>query len=293
MGIPINRSVAPVTLDPRSGLRTVEAVAGADVIHLHEPFVPVVSLAALLSSRSTPKVGTFHADPSRAVRALYRGARPAFRRLAGRLAVRTAVSEVAAAAVRDLASPLRVIPNGIEVAAYRLEAPRDPRRVLFVGRADPRKGLAVLLAAWPQVRARISEAELVVAGAEVSGAVPTGVRLLGRVPEEVKRAELAGAAVLCAPNTGGESFGMTVVEGMAAGCAVVASSLPSFRQVLGEAGVLVPPSDPDTLARALSELLGDRERVRELGERGREAAARFDWAAVLPGYLEAYERALG
>lgn len=291
IGVPINRSVAPVALDPRSGRRVLEAVAGADVVHVHEPFVPMVSLAAALRSES-PRVATFHADPPRWVRGLYRWGGPVWRGVLDRFRVVTAVSPVAAEPIVGLGRDPRIIPNGLDTALYRVEAERDPGRVAFLGRDDPRKGLPVLLAAWPAVRQVVPGAELVVLGAPPIEGAPPGVRFRGRVTEEEKRAELAVSVVLCAPNLGGESFGLVPLEGMAAGCAVVASRLPAFVHVLEGAGVLVPPGESVSLAEALVGVLRDPDRARRLGESGRERAEAFDWGRVLPRYLEVYEEAM-
>ncbi|MDP8958344.1 MAG: glycosyltransferase family 4 protein [Actinomycetota bacterium] len=286
----VNRSVAPVSLAPKAGVQVVRRLAGADVIHIHEPFVPVVSLAALLWGRA-PKVGTFHASPGRGIGWAYRLGTPLLRRLSGRLAVATTVSGVAQASVEGFC-PTVVIPNALSCASFIAEVERTAHRVAFLGRDDPRKGLDVLLGAWPAVREAVPDAELAVVGASRPRPFPAGVRYLGRVSEEDKRFELSRAALLAAPNLGEESFGLVPAEGMAAGCAVVASALPGFVEVVGEAGVLVPPGDPAALAKALVELLQDGARRRELGERGRRRARRFDWEMVLPRYLEVYEQAL-
>jgi phosphatidylinositol alpha-mannosyltransferase len=288
--LPANRSRAPVTLDPRAVSRVREAVAGADVVHVHEPLVPMVGAAALVAG-GAPRVGTFHADPGAVVRRFYRGASPLLRRLVRRLAVATAVSPVAAAGVRAFAE-VRIVPNGLDVARYRAGGERVPRRVVFLGRDDPRKGLDILLQAWPLVVSAVPGAELRVLGAARQSG-PAGVTFLGRVDEAVKVAELGAAAVLCAPNLGGESFGLIVAEGLAAGCAVVASDLPAFRHVAGDAARLVPAGDATALGRALSEILWDEGEVARLSGMGRRQAARFDRAAVLEGYLAAYRRALG
>ncbi len=287
--VPANRSRAPVALDPRAAVRARQAVAGADVVHLHEPFMPMVGLGVLLGS-TPPKVGTFHADPSAAMRAAYRRAAPLLRRAAGRLAVATAVSELARSAVAPVADA-RIVPNGIDVAAYRVDAMRAAERVAFLGRDDPRKGLAVLLAAWPAVRAAVPGAELAVIGAD--GRDGGGVHYLGRVPDERKRAELAGAAVYCAPNLGGESFGLVIAEGMAAGCAVVASALPAFQAVLAGAGVTVPPGDADALGTALVAVLRDPPVRARLAGAAAERVAAFDREVVLAEYLRAYRDATG
>ncbi len=280
-----NRSRAPITLSPTAVRRVREAVSGADVVHVHEPFMPVASIAALYAADG-PVVGTFHADPGRFVRGVYRGAAPLLRRTARRLDVAVAVSPVAAAAVAGLVQ-CREIPNGIDVDAYRPADAAVAGRVVFLGRDEPRKGLDVLLEAWPAVRAEHPGATLRVVGSQRSGPAE-GVEYLGRVDEAHKRDELRRAAVLCAPNLGGESFGLVVAEGMAAGCAVVASDIPAFRAVLGDAGVLVEPGSPAQLSSALARLLGDPGTAGKYGELALRAAGRFDGAAVAAAYEGVY-----
>jgi phosphatidylinositol alpha-mannosyltransferase len=183
------------------------------------------------------------------------------------------------------------VPNGLDTARYRARGEKVPRRVVFLGRDDPRKGLDGLLQAWPVVAAAVPGAELRVLGAaRPSG--PEGVMFLGRVEEERKLGELGEAAVLCAPNLGGESFGLVVAEGMAAGCAVVASDLPAFRHVAGASARLTPPGDVAALARALTEVLSDGGETARLAGMGLREVARFDRAAVLEAYLSAYRDAL-
>jgi phosphatidylinositol alpha-mannosyltransferase len=285
-----NRSRAPITLHPGAVPRLKAAVAGADVVHIHEPLVPMVGWAALLASTSA-RVGTFHADPSATVRRLYRVAGPFLRRVTGRLDIATAVSPVAASAVEGFVET-RIVPNGLEVARYRSGAVRVPARVLFVGRDDPRKGLDVLLQAWPLVRAALPEATLEVVGTKRASG-PDGVTFLGRVSDEEKLRRLGEATVLCAPNLGGESFGLVVAEGMAAGCAVVASDLTAFRAVAGDAALLVAPGNVPDLAAAICRAAGNPAEAARLGSAAVAAAARFDRAAVLEGYLTAYRSAMG
>ena len=285
--IRINRSVAPVSLDPRAGARVRAAVAGADVVHVHEPFVPFVSTAARRSGPGVAKVATFHADPSPFVRGAYRRAAFPARRLLDRYEVVTAVSPVAASAIGGLA-PARLIPNAVDVAAYRPE-PGDPSQVAFVGRDEPRKGLDVLVAAWPQVMARVPGAHLTV---NVKRPDLDGVSFVGRLGDDEKRRLLERASVFCAPNLGGESFGIILVEAMAAGCAVVASGLPAFAHVLGAAGVLVKPGDVDGLADAIASLLLDGARRRRLQEAAIASSGRFAIEVVGPAYVSAYEDAV-
>lgn len=289
LSVPVNRSRAPITLHPAAVARVREAVAGADVVHVHEPLVPLTGPAAVLA-RGAPRVGTFHADPGAVVSRLYRGAAPLLRRVLGRLAVATAVSPVAAGAVRPFVAA-RVVPNGLEVARYLPAGDKVRGRVVFLGRDDPRKGLDVLLGAWPVVRAAVPGAELRVVGASRIPGLQ-GVAFVGRVSEEAKLRELGEAEVLCAPNLGGESFGLVVAEGMAAGCAVVASDLPAFRHVAGACARLAPAGDRAALAGALVEVLRDPAEAARLSREGLQEVARFDRAAVLEGYLSAYRDAV-
>lgn len=291
VAVPANRSRAPIALCPGTGRRVREAVGGADVVHVHEPLMPMVSLAATARC-PVPAVGTFHADPGPVVRRVYRGAAPVLRRLVGRLAVVTAVSETARAAIAGLAGA-RIVPNGVDVAAYRAAGTgRVPGRVLFVGRDERRKGLDVLLEAWPEVRAAHPGAVLRVVGCRREEA-PAGVEFLGRVPEARKREELAAASVFAAPNLGGESFGIVLVEAMAAGAPVVASDLPAFRAVAGDAGVLVAPGDAAALGGAVAALLGDAAGSGEASAAGVRTAQRYDWPGVVGAYLQAYREAAG
>jgi phosphatidylinositol alpha-mannosyltransferase len=207
-----------------------------------------------------------------------------------RLMVATAVSPIAARAVRPFITA-RVVPNGLETSRYRMGEQKVRGRVVFVGRDDPRKGLDVLLQAWPLVLTAVPGSVLRVVGtARPSG--PEGVVFLGRLEEEAKLRELARAELLCAPNLGGESFGLVVAEGMAAGCAVVASDLPAFRYVTGPSARLTAVGDATALAEALVALLADPVEAGRLAEAGRREVARFDRAAVLDGYLSAYRDAL-
>ena len=278
--IPANGAVAPISLSPGVWGRVRSALIGADVVHIHEPFMPLVGWAALTSS-APHTVGTFHADPSRLIRAAYRSLRP--RRLLRNLSAVSAVSSTAASAV-DWLTDVSIIPNGVRSNAATIE--RVPKQVAFLGRDDPRKGLALLLDAWPAVAARHPDARLIVMGSD--GQDSPGLSFLGRVDEATKESVLASSGVFCAPNLGGESFGITVAEAMSAGCAVVASGLPAFRDVLGEAGRFFPPGDRHELAAQLGDLLSDPLEGIRLGEQGLGRAADFAWDHVTDRYLELY-----
>ena len=286
--VPANRATTPISVDPRVGGKIAAAVRDCDVVHIHEPLMPAVS-AMGMTLRESAVVATFHADPPGWVRMLYRYGKHGVRRLLRRAAVVTAVSRVAAGAIEGIV-PYRIIPNGIDVGDYET-GPKDPPRCVFLGRDDERKGLSVLLDAWPAITATVPQANLVVLGAERDA--QAGVEFLGRVSEERKRAELAAAAVCVAPNLGGESFGIVVLEEMAAAAAVVASAIPAFTQVLGEAGVLVAAGDDAGLGRAVSGLLEDAAERERLGAAARRRAMTFDGPVVAVAYLKAYRDAVG
>ncbi len=282
-----NQSRVPLTVAPASVRRVQRALAQVDVVHLHEPMMPLVGWTALRTSK--PLVATFHADAPRWVAPAYRMT-PGLRRRMGD-AVLTAVSTTAAASVPGSWGEVDIIPNAVDTTAFQSGSGRVMRRVVFLGRDDPRKGLDLLLKAWSQVRAEHSDSELVVIGAERKGDID-GVEFRGRVSEGEKRRVLGTSAVLAAPNTGGESFGIVLIEAQAAGCAIVASDLPGFREVARDSVVFVPPGDVLALATALSALLGDEAELRRLSESGRQNAARYDWSVVLDRYVDAYQRAI-
>jgi phosphatidylinositol alpha-mannosyltransferase len=301
IGLPDNGSVTRITLTPASVARTVRLVRRRrfDLVHLHEPMLPAACLTALHAADG-PVVGTFHM--LNVSDRWYRLFGPFVRRSARRLAARIAVSAAARDfAARFLPGEFRVIPNGVDVGAYaRANGSRDGRRVVFVGRADVRKGLPVLLRAFAQLPA---EAALDLVGVtpheltRLAGAIPAEARVRvaahGRVSDEERRRLLMRADVLCAPSLGGESFGVVLAEGMAAGLPVVASDIAGYREVLPvSCGRLVPPGDVGNLAAALASLLRDPGERRRLGDAGRVEAARFDWSRVTDRVVEVYREAL-
>jgi phosphatidylinositol alpha-mannosyltransferase len=284
IGVPANGAVAPIALDPRVVGRVAGAISDADVVHIHEPLMPLVGWSAL---RHSSRVLTFHADPSRLIRRVYAVCAPALRKATDGAAV-TAVSELAASALRPFAPAPLIVPNGLDTGRYDLGLNRVRGRVTFLGRNDPRKGLDVLRAAWPEIRRRVPDATLVVLGAE--GEDRDGVVYLGRVDEPTKAHELARSEVFCAPNRGGESFGITLVEGLAAGNAVVASDLPAFRAVAGPSAVYAPVGDRGSLAAAVSDLLADPSEIARLRQEGMARAQRYDWSQIVPRYRQIYEQ---
>jgi phosphatidyl-myo-inositol alpha-mannosyltransferase len=299
--VPLGRSlgfrwqgtVTRVALSPAAVVRTVSAVRGRsyDLVHVHEPMLPAAGLAAVLAAPS-PVVATFHMTARTAL--WYRVFLPVVRLAARRLDARIAVSEEARRFVECvLPGRYRVIPNAIHVDTYRSVRDggrRDPQ-IVFVGRPEPRKGLPVLLRAFERLPGT-PVLDLVGVGA---GEVPVRprVRVHGQVPD-AERVRLIGEAdILCAPSLGGESFGVVVLEGMAAGVPVVATEIPGYAAVLPpSAGRLVPPGDDAALAGALAELLSDRGLRARLGEEGRREAARYDWSRVGEEILAVYDEVL-
>ncbi len=261
--LPANGSVAPVALGPGAAVRAVRAVRRGrfDVLHLHEPLAPGPGYACLVAC-AAPKVGTFHrAGNSIAYRLLGPVARP----LARRLAVRCAVSvEAQSTAYHALGGTYEIIGNGIDLERFTTArpSPTSGPTVLFVGRHEERKGLGVLLEAC----ARIDPATLTV---WIAGEGPDTDRLrrryppsgrllwLGRVDDAELASRLAGAHALCAPALRGESFGVVLLEAMAARATVVASAVPGYEAVVAGHGILVPPGDVDALAGALEVVAAD------------------------------------
>lgn len=287
-GIRANRASTPIALNPAISRRLKQAVHDADVVHIHEPLMPLVSAAATTID-THPTVGTFHADPPAWARFGYRVGSSVWRRAIDRIDVVTTVSDVSQSAITPFVDA-RVIPNGLDLASYG-DGEKSPNRLVFLGRDDERKGLQVLLDAWPSVLEFVPDAELVVIGATRDDQTP-GVTYLGRVNSQDKRAELAMAEIFCAPNLGGESFGIVVAEGMASGCAVVASAIPAFVDVLGGSGVLTPPGDATGLANAVVSLLTDSQFMREKQLAAQASVGRFDGMSVTRRYVSAYEDAI-
>ena len=304
--IPYNGSVAPISPRPS----TLRAVGDAleefepDLVHVHEPFTPSVSLAAVLRS-DAPVVATFHAFAERS--RLLDLAAPALRRVWRRIDVRVAVSDAAASFVSSrLGNGLAIVPNGADVELFADASPTDTlppgRRILFVNRLEPRKGFRVAVEAFGILAADDPGVVLVVAGdGEERTAVATlpaeargRVVMLGNVEHDDLPPYHAACDVFVSPARGGESFGIVLVEAMAAGLPVVASDIPGYREVVrnGVEGLLVPPSDPVALAAALREVLDNAEVAGRLADAGRERARTYAWENVAAQLETLYERAV-
>jgi phosphatidyl-myo-inositol alpha-mannosyltransferase len=284
--IAANRSRAPIALGTSSWGKVRRALSDVEVLHIHEPLIPLVGWSAL--SLDKPTVATFHADAPGWAGAAYRWAPWIGRRL--EKAKITAVSATAARSIPEAWGDPEIVPNAIDVDSYALPATRNAHQVAFLGRDEPRKGMEILLEAWPEVRAVVPGAELVVMGARRATDVD-GTRFTGPISGVEKRQLLASSQVYVAPNLGGESFGIVVLEAMAAGCAVVASDIPAFVDVAGGAAEHVAVGDPVSLASAITGLLRDDARARALGESARHRARDFDWSVVAGRYRDLYAEA--
>ena len=306
-----NGSVARLTFGPVSARRVRRWLEAGefDILHLHEPVTPSLGMLALWIA-SGPIVATSHTAllRSRALQVAYPMVRSSLEKISGRIAVS---EDARRTLVEHLGGDAVVIPNGVWVDAFEGVAP-DPRwqgtpqapTVAFLGRLDePRKGLPVLTAAIPAVLAEHPGTRFLVAGhgdagaaeaVEALGDLASSVEFLGRITDEEKAALLASVDVYCAPHTGGESFGIVLVEAMSAGATVVASDLGAFRRVLddGNAGILFRNGDAADLAATLVGVLADPELRRTTSERASLVVRQYDWSAVTRQVLTVYEMVL-
>jgi phosphatidylinositol alpha-mannosyltransferase len=307
VSIPANGSVARITLSLRSYLQAKRLLQEEqfDLIHLHEPMMPALPLTVLRHSNAT-NVGTFHAFRNTPLTYFYGKPilRPFFRKLHGHIVVSSAAQDFVGEYFR---ADYRIIPNGIDFPRFNtryppLEQLADGRpTVLFVGRLEKRKGLKFLLRAWPKVLERQPNARLVVVGrgrplegyrrfAARQGWSPSDVVFAGYVAAEDLPRYYQACDVFCAPNTGQESFGIVLLEAMAAGAPIVASDIPGYRDVVsdGEQGLLVEPKNPGAIADAVLRLLANPELRANMRRAGQEKARAYDWPRVATEVLDYY-----
>jgi phosphatidylinositol alpha-mannosyltransferase len=292
-----NGSVAPIAPDPAAQLRTLRALRAEapDVIHLHEPFAPGPNWTVILATRMRT-VATFHS----AGHHMYLPFRPLCR-WAGRsrLAAIAAVSEAARLTTEhELGVPVQVMANGVEIDHFAKADPWPAERpaILFAGRHEPRKGLRVLLDAFAGLEHR---ADLWVVGLgpetdELRRRDQPGVHWLGQVTDVELARRMKAATVFCAPSLHGESFGVVLLEAMAAGTPVVASDIDGYRDVARDEldALLVAPGSPVELRRALDRVLDDRLLREELADAGSLRAQTFSMTRLAEDYAALYERAL-
>lgn len=304
LAIPYNGSVSRVNFSPKgfNRLRNWIADHDFDVLHVHEPNAPSLSMLSLMVATG-PIVTTFHTATTKS---LWLWAFDAMlRQFRERISGKIAVSELARRwQMESLGNDAVEIPNGIDVAQFAQVEPLDgyPRpggTLVFLGRFDePRKGIDVLMRALPRIVERYPDVQVLVVGggnehalARRAGELAGHLRFLGMVDDETKARALRSADVYVAPNLGGESFGIVLVEAMAAGAAVVASDLVAFSRVLddGRAGRLVETGSAKALAAAVIELFDDGKARGDLIAAGRERAERYDWSRVADQIQQVYE----
>jgi phosphatidylinositol alpha-mannosyltransferase len=285
-------------------IRRLFARGEFDVVHLHEPLIPTVSLFALITAPSA-MVGTIHGYRDTSL--LYRVGRPVFSRLMRRLAGRTAVSVDAMRwAAQYFPGDYRIISDGVDVRRFAdpsirpLEEFADGKlNVLFVGRLEPRKGLGYLLGAMPMVNAHVPGVRLIVAGAYTpndqlawthAARIAGDVVFTGPVVPDLLPRLYRSAHVFCAPSTGFEALGIVLLEAMASGLPIVTTAIEGYRTVVmnEHEGLVVPPRDSNALAEALRALLLNRGRREELAAGGAATVQRYDWSVITRRYVDLY-----
>ena len=293
-----NGSMAAIAPDPSAALRTIRALRDEDfdVVNVHEPLVPGPSLTALLFNDG-PMVGTFHRA---GVGGWYKTLKPLMTLGSRRLSVRAAVSvEARDTAERALGGTYELVWNGIDVDVYERAEPWPAKgpTIMFVGRHEPRKGLSVLIEAvhrlGPDVTLWVASEGPETARLKSETAGDDRIEWLGMIDEQEKISRVRGASVLCAPSLHGESFGVILLEGMAAGTPVVATDLRGYRTVArpGTDALLVPPGDAGSLASALARALEHGPEVKAMAESASERARTFSMSSLAARYVDLYERA--
>jgi phosphatidylinositol alpha-mannosyltransferase len=312
ISIPFSGSTARIPYSPLVNWRVKKALheEDFDILHAHEPMTLPVPVMALTHSRAV-NVGTFHAY--RDTHVIYKYGRrifqPFFDKLQGKIAVSEAARDTVA---KYLGGEFVIIPNGIDVDRFGgeqvapIEQYLDGRpNILFVGRLEPRKGFRYLLRALPYIKEEFPRARLLVVGAYLKEEVAshllyarehhlTGVKFVGRVSDEDLPRYYRTCDVFCAPSTGFESFGIVLLEAMAAGKPVVATDIPGYRDLLadGEEGLLAEPKNEEALAQAIVHILKNPDLQRSMGAEGRAKARQYSWRRVALRVLDFYEELL-
>jgi phosphatidylinositol alpha-mannosyltransferase len=306
IAIPYNGAVARVLFGPIAFSRVRHWISQGnfDVLHLHEPAIPSISLLACWAAEG-PLVGTFHAAAKR--QKVSFAVVPFLEPVIEKLNARIAVSEAARETLTEhLDTDAIVVPNGIYASLYRdgkLDSRWTGNTLGFIGRfEEPRKGLSVLIEALPAIITEIPDIKIFVAGPgdsedsikDMQPSLRSRFSFMGRISEEEKANFLASVGLYIAPNTGGESFGIILAEALAAGASVVASDIPAFDSLLGhgEYGTLFASENPQDLAVKIVALLKDSGARKEIAQRGKNYAQAFDWDVVADKIYDVYQMAM-
>ena len=306
IAIPYNGAVARVLFGPIAFSRVRHWISNGnfDVLHLHEPAIPSISLLACWAAEG-PMVGTFHAAAKR--QKVTFAVAPILEPVIEKLTARIAVSEAARETLTEhLETDAIVVPNGIYADRYRdgvIDQRWTGNTLGFIGRfEEKRKGLDVLVAALPSIIAQFPDLKVFIAGPgdaqevlkEIDPYLHSRFEFLGRISESEKANFLASVGLYIAPNTGGESFGIILAEALAAGASVVASDIPAFDSLLGHGayGTLFASEDSQDLAKKVITLLGNEEGRRAIAQRGKKYAQEFDWDVVAEKIYAVYQMAM-
>lgn len=307
--IPASGSIARIALSLRLSANVKHFLADEfDVVHLHEPLMPTLPITTLRFSKAI-NVGTFHAHNDRSLAYFYgrRILKRWFRKLDGKIAVSKPAMEFAS---KYFPGYYNIIPNGIDIDRFSNALPfpnllDDKLNILFVGRLEKRKGLKYLVRAFAKVKREMPNTRLLIVGPD--GGLRSGyqktiakndipdVHFLDYVSHEDLPRYYKSADVFCAPATGQESFGIVLLEAMAAGKPVIASDIDGYSQVVNHTkeGLLVPPKDENSLAMSIVHLLADKEMRNHMGAIGEESAKAYSWTVVAERISSYYERLLG
>ena len=293
--VPSNGSIARICFSRHAARRISGRLSDGeiDLLHLHEPLAPSLSLLALMKDKRLPKVASFHAARDGSLG--YAALRPLLTRWMSRIDERIAVSQAAEAFVgRYFPGHYSLIPNGIDASRFENVEPDAELEslkpfVLFVGRPEPRKGFPVLVRAMEELR-KDFDVHLVTT-TEPPPESPPWIVSIGAVSDARLPCVFAAADVYCAPSLGGESFGLVLIEAMAAGTPVVASSIPGYREAAGDAAVWAEAGDAGSLAAALRKVLGEEDVASGLRHLGRKRAKKFGWNVLADQVLDVYRRA--
>ena len=300
-----NGSVARLSFGPVTARKVSRWIEDGkfDVLHVHEPLAPSLSVLACWAAKG-PIVATWHSsmDRSKMILSLAKLAQTAMEKISARIAVSEAARSTL---VHHVGGDAVVIPNGVDVATFHDAKPMSGwpgagKALVFLGRVDePRKGLEVLLRAYPEIRNQYPELRLLIAGpgdpsdaiSELPELDQASITTLGMISSELKPSVLASGTIYVAPNTGGESFGIVLLEAMASGTPVVASDLDAFARVLdfGKAGATFKNENFNDLAHVVNDLLSDDFKLAHMKATGAQRANEFDWAVVATKIVDVYE----